>query len=185
MARLISFVAAASLISLQTTLFAQEPEFPAPVKEHQWLQQFVGEWETHSEATMGPDQQPLKCEGSMTTRMLGGFWVINEIKGDMAGTTMSGLQTIGYDPDRKKYVGTWVDSMMNYLWKYEGTVDKSGKKITLEAEGPNFMAAGKLTKFRDAYEFKSADQIISTSSMQTEDGQWITFMTGTMQRKKK
>ena len=47
------------------------------------------------------------------------------------------------------------------------------------------MAAGKLTKFRDAYEFKSADQIISTSSMQTEDGQWITFMTGTMQRKKK
>lgn len=97
---------------------------------------------------------------------------------------MRGIQTIGYDATKKKYVGTWVDSMMNYLWLYEGNVDETGNKLTLEAEGPNFMADGKLTRFRDAYEFKSPDHIIVSSSMLSEDGKWITFMTGESSRKK-
>ena len=74
--------------------------------------------------------------------------------------------------------------MMNHMWKYEGSVDDSGKILTLDADGPNFMAAGKLTKYRDAYEFKSPDMIITTSQMLGEDGKWITFMTGTAMRTK-
>ena len=54
---------------------AQEfPELPAPQKEHEWLKQFVGEWETHSEAVMGPGQPAIKCEGTMNAdvgRVLG------------------------------------------------------------------------------------------------------------------
>ena len=46
------------------------------------------------------------------------------------------------------------------------------------------MDAGKMTKYRDAYEFKSDDVMIATSSMQGEDGKWITFMTGEAKRKK-
>lgn len=45
------------------------------------------------------------------------------------------------------------------------------------------MADGKLTKFRDAYEFRAPDQIIVTSSMLGEDGKWITFMSGESKRK--
>ena len=97
---------------------------------------------------------------------------------------MTAVQTIGYDEAKKKYVGTWVDSMMNHLWRYEGSVDDSGKILTLEADGPNFMAAGKTTKFRDAYEFKSTDHIVATSSMRTDDGKWVTFMTGQVRRVK-
>ena len=184
MIRVLFFVAIGSCLSFQSLLLAQAPEFPGPEKEHQLLQLFVGEWETQSEGAMGPGQPPMKCEGTMTTRMLGGFWVVNELQGDMMGTPMTGIQTIGYDPAKKKYVGTWVDSMMNHMWKYEGTVDESGKILTLEAEGPNFMAPGEVTKFRDAYEFKSADHIIATSSMMSADGKWTTFMTGNVTRKK-
>jgi len=125
----------------------------------------------------------MKCTGTMKTRMLGGFWIVNEMQSDIMGTPMTGIQTIGHDPARKKYVGTWVDSMTNHMWQYEGTVDQQGKVLTLEAEGPNFMAAGKLTKFRDVYEFKSADQIVVTSSMLGEDGDWVVFMTGKMTRR--
>ena len=46
------------------------------------------------------------------------------------------------------------------------------------------MAEGKLAKFRDTYEFKSADHIEATSSMQGEDGKWVQFMTGQIKRKK-
>ena len=168
-----------------SALSAQEPPKAAgPEKEHQWLQQFVGDWVAESKGTAGPDQPEMESKGKMKTRSIGGMWVINEINAEMTGVTMTGVQIIGYDPARKKYVGTWIDSMTNYMWTYEGTVDATGKKITLEADGPNFITAGKTTKFRDEYEFKTADQIIATSSMLGEDGKWVTFMSGTMTRDK-
>lgn len=172
------------LCSLAAISQAQElPQLPAPEKEHQWLQKFVGEWTTQSKAEMGPNLPPMECAGTISSRMIGELWVLNEMKGDLAGTTMVGIQTIGYDPGKKKYVGTWVDSMVNHMWHYEGTVDKTGKILTLEAEGPNLMADGKLTKYHDIYEFKSADEIAISSKMLGDDGQWITFMTGTAKRR--
>ena len=170
------------IISTAAVQAQQLPQLPGPEKEHQWLHQFVGEWSTKSKADMGPGQPPMECEGSISSRMIGGLWVLNEMKGDMAGTSVVGIQTVGYDPAKKKYVGTWVDSMVNHMWRYEGTVDATGKILTLEAEGPNFMAGGKLTKFQDIYEFKSADEIAISSTMLGEDGKWITFMTGTAKR---
>ena len=158
---------------------------PQPVEQHQWLEQFAGEWTTESKAMMGENQPPMECTGTLSARMLGGFWVVNEMKGEMAGQTIIGLQTIGYDPDKQKYVGTWVDSMTSFMWQYIGQVDSSGKILTLEADGPNFMGDGKLTKFHDVYEFKSADEIAIASKMLGEDGKWVTFMSGTATRTKK
>lgn len=160
------------------------PEFPKPEKEHQWLQKFVGHWKTTSKGSMGPDQPPMECTGTITAHMVGGFWVVNEMKSEVMGFPMQGVLTVGYDPTKKKYTGTWIDSMVNHLWHYEGTVDKTGKKLTLETEGPNFMTDGKLTKFRDAYEFKTADHILVTSAIQGDDGKWMTFMTGDAKRTK-
>lgn len=180
-----------SLIALATvaliavsTLRAQESKFPEPEKQHEWLKQFTGEWESEAEAKGGPEQPAMKCKGTVKSRMLGAFWVISESKAEMMGTTVEAIQTIGYDSTKKKYVGSWGDSMLNYMWKYEGTVDETGKILTLEAEGPNFLAEGKTAKFRDAYEFKSKDHIVATSSMLGDDGKWVTFMTGNMRRKK-
>jgi len=160
----------------------EEPKFPAAEKQHQWLKQFVGQWQSESEARMGPNQPPVKCTGTMSSRMLGDFWVVSELVGEMPGMTVTGLQTIGYDAGKKKYVGTWVDSVTSYMWKYEGVVDDSGKTLVLEAEGPNFMADGKMARFRDAYTFPSKDHIISTSSMRNDDGTWVEFMTGSFRR---
>ncbi len=151
-------------------------------KEHVWLQKFAGEWTTESEGTAGPGQPSIECKGTVKSKMLGQFWVINEIENDVQGVQMKGLQTIGYDSESKKFVGTWVDNMLNHLWKYEGAVDESGTTLRLEADGPNFAEPGKVAKFRDAYEFVSDDHIIATSSMQGADGKWVTFMTGHMHR---
>jgi len=178
-------LAALVVVSLANSLLAQDEFQPdSAVKEHEWLKQFAGSWDTKAEASFGPDQPPVECTGTMTSRMLGDIWVVSEVEGHVAGSTVKGLQTIGYDPEKKKYVGTWVDSMMNHLWRYEGSVDDTGKKLTLNAEGPNPMLPGKMTMYRDAYEFTSANEIIATSSMQTEDGTWVTFMTGKYTRKK-
>ena len=131
-----------------------------------------------------PDQPPMQCTGTLNSRKLGGFWVINEMKGEWQGEPMSGIQTIGYDQVQKKYVGTWVDSATDFMWQYEGTVDSSRKVLTFNADGPNFLGGDKLTKFQDIYEFKSDDEIQMTSRMLGADGKWATFMSGTAKRVK-
>ena len=184
--RIIRFaVSTAALFIVIAGLPAQEaPEFPKPTKEHRWLHQFVGEWESDAEASMGPGQPPMKCQGTIDAKMLGGFWLVSESKTVMMGTPIQAVQTIGYDPAKGKYIGAWVDSVTSYMWTYEGTVDRTGKTLTLEAEGPNLMLEGKLAKFRDEYEFKSKDHIVARSSMQGDDGKWMTFMTSDIRRKK-
>ena len=172
-----------TLLTASVLLAQEPPKFPTPQKEHELLKQFVGEWESELEATAGLGQPAMKCKGTMSSRMLGGFWVVSEINMDMMGMPMKGVQSVGYDSKSKKYVGTWVDSMTDHLWKYSGSVDGTGKILALEAEGPNFMTEGKMAMFRDAYEFKSKDHIVMTSSMQGEDGKWMTFMSGNMHRK--
>lgn len=174
-----------NLFCVHNAAIGQEvPAMPTPTQEHAWLQKFTGDWITESKATMAPGQPPMECSGTMTSRNLGGFWVLNEIKGEWAGDPMTGIQTIGYDDGKKKYVGTWVDSATSFMWQYEGTIDSSGKILTLEADGPNFMEAGKMTKFQDIYEFKSADEMVTSSRMLGTDGKWVTFMSGTTKRVK-
>jgi hypothetical protein len=172
------------LVAPEMGLAQAPPDMPEPTKEHAWLAQFVGEWKTESKATMGPEQPPMECSATLVSRQLGGFWVMNEMKGDMAGTPMTAIQTIGYDAAKKKYVGTWVDSMTSFMWQYEGSVDATGKILTLRADGPNFAGDGSLTQFEDIYEFKSDKQIILTSRMKVKQDEWLTFMSGTATRLK-
>ncbi len=168
----------------QFTLAQEIPEVPKPTKEHAWLAKFAGEWKTESKGTMGPDDPPMECSGTITSRQLGGFWVLNEMKGEMGGGPMSGIQTIGYDETKKKYIGTWVDSMSSAMWQYEGSVDASGKILTLQGDGPNFLGDGEPTKFEDVYEFTSDKEIKMTSRMLGDDGKWFVFMSGTATRVK-
>ena len=167
------------------SLSAQDvPEHPSPEKEHEWLQQFVGEWESEFEVTIEPGQPPLKGKGEETVRTLGGFWIVADGKSEMMGMPFSSVLTLGYDPERQKYVGTWVDSMSSYLWKYEGKVDEAGQVLTVETTGPCHLAAGALRKFKEVTEFKNKDYRVFTSSVQDEDGKWTTIVTGHFRRKK-
>lgn len=161
-----SILVTLSLLLGSSFLFAQEPEPPQPQAEHDWLKQFLGTWTTKFDAKGVPGQADSQTEGKIEAKMLGEFWVVSKYEMETGGEKMQGLQTLGYDPKSKKYVGTWVDSMFNHLWKYEGSVDKSGKILTLEADGPNFLEGGKSARFRDVYEFKSKDEFTLKSEMQ-------------------
>ena len=92
---------------------ADFPEMPAPRKEHQWLARFVGEWESTVEVTPVPDQPPMKSTGTESVRSLGGLWTLGEGRGEMPGGGVgTTLMTLGYDPARGRFVGTFVGSMM-------------------------------------------------------------------------
>ncbi len=162
----------------------EQPMFPEPTEHHKWLDQLVGTWSFESE--MGGEGMPaVKATGTDTVRSIGGRWVIGELHSEIPGMgKMHAVLTLGYNTETGKYQGTWVDSMTDVLWVYEGTLDPTQKILTLEAEGPNMVdpAAGK-TRFRDAIEFKSDDLRTLTSSALV-DGQWVQFGTSTYHRTK-
>jgi Protein of unknown function (DUF1579) len=156
-----------------------------PQQEHQWLQQLVGEWTYEAEATMAPGQPPSKCEGSERVRSLGGLWILAEGQGEMpGGGAATTVLTLGYDPQKQRYVGTWIGSMMTHLWVYDGTLDAAGRVLTLTAEGPHMAAEGKMAKYKDEIEFKSDDHRVLTSHMRGEDGEWRGFMVAHYRRVK-
>src|SRR5688572_12660422 len=109
-----------------------------PQTEHQWLLKLIGDWTFEAEAAM--DAQPAeKSNGTESVRSLGGLWVLCEGQGEMPGGGVgTTLMTLGYDPQKKRYVGTWIESMMTHLWVYDGSLDTAGNVLTLDAEGPDF-----------------------------------------------
>jgi hypothetical protein len=133
---------------------------------------------------MGPDQPAMKSNGSESVRSLGGLWIIAEGEGEMPGggaATM--VMTLGYDPRKKHYVGTWIGSMMTHLWVYDGTLDATGNVLTLNAEGPHMAIEGKMAQYKDVIEFKSKDHRVLSSHMLGDDGEWHGFMTANYRRK--
>lgn len=155
-----------------------------PQKEHEWLQKLVGDWSFEGECIMGPDQPPMKSTGSQSVRSLGGLWMIGEGTGECPdGSTMNSIITLGYDPQRQRFVGTFIASMMSHLWPYDGALDASGKVLTLDSEGPSFAGNGKMAKYQDIIEVQSADHWILKSRMQGDDGKWHEFMTAHYRRK--
>src|SRR5262249_12439944 len=109
-----------------------------PQKEHHWLQKLVGDWTFETECIMGPDQPPEKFAGSERVRSLGGVWVLCEGRGETpGGGTGLTLMTLGYDPVKKRFVGSFIGSMMTHLWIYDGALDPAAKILTLDTEGPS------------------------------------------------
>jgi hypothetical protein len=101
-----------------------------------------------------------KFAGSESVRSIGDFWVQCAGRGQMrdvsdTGDTAIKVMTLGYDPHKGRFVGTWIGSMMAHLWIYDGSLDTSERALTLNAEGPNFAAEGKIGKFKDVIEFKN------------------------------
>jgi Protein of unknown function (DUF1579) len=155
-----------------------------PQKEHQWLNQLIGEWTWESDCNMGPDQPPTKTKGTEVVRSLGGLWIIAEGEGDIPeGGLAKTIMTLGFDPQKERFVGTFVASMMTYLWPYNGSLDADEKILTLDSEGPN-MSNGKIAPYQDILEFVSNDHKILRSQISMDDGNWNQFMTAHYYRQK-
>jgi hypothetical protein len=156
-----------------------------PQKEHQWLQKLVGEWTSEADAIMGPGKPPEKFKGTESVRSLGGLWILAEGQGEMpGGGAATTMMTLGYDPQKQRYVGTWIGSMMTHLWVYDGALDAAGRVLTLDAEGPSMVTEGKMAKYKDVIECKNDDHRVLTSRVLGDDGTWHEFMTANYRRKK-
>ena len=114
---------------------AAAAQFPAPSEEHKILKLEEGKWDAELTMFMGPDgpyDPPHQSKGQESNRMLGGFWIVSDFSGSFEGMKFSGRGHFGYDPRKKKYVGTWIDSFSPNATKMVGTYDADKKTMTYE-----------------------------------------------------
>ena len=156
---------------------------PSMMAEHRWLHRLIGEWSVEGEASMGPGQPPMRMAGVERVRSIGGFWTMGEGESRMPdGSPATTIMTLGFDPRRNRFVGTFVGSMMTHLWLYDGALEEGGGVLTLDAEGPAFMGGG-MAKYQDVIELVSDDHRILRSRTPGPDGGWIEFMTAHYRRR--
>jgi hypothetical protein len=110
---------------------------PKPSPEHKLLAKDVGVWDATIKMYMGgPDAPPSESKGVETsTLMKGGLWLVSSFTGEFAGQPFEGTGVTGFDPKKKKYVGTWADSMTPELSLMEGAYDEKTKTMTMTGDG--------------------------------------------------
>lgn len=150
--------------------------------EHQWLKKLVGKWAFESHCPAAPGEEPMRAQGTETFRMLGDLWAIGESEGEMPGCgMMNAVLTIGFDPARGSFVGSWVGSPMTTMFIYEGTLDDDHRVLTLNTTGPDFNDATKTATYRDIIEWVSDDERHFRSEVKTDEG-WQEMMHATHRR---
>jgi hypothetical protein len=155
-----------------------------PQPQHAWLTRLVGQWTYEGEGACADGETPSRFSGEETVRALGDIWVIGEGRGEIpGGGTATTLLTLGYDPQKASFVGTWVGSMMTHLWVYHrGTLDAAGKVLTLESEGPDMLGGTGTANYRDVVEIESDGERLMRAFAQTPDGEWRPLMTARYRR---
>ena len=137
---------------------AGEMPVAKPGPEHEALKKLAGTWDATVEM-LHPGATAEK--GTETNKLLGdGLWVVSDFKSTMGQKPFEGHGVWGYDPAKKKYVGTWVDSMTSALTTSEGTYDAASKTETswMDTVGHD----GKPTKMKATTVWKDDDTRVFT-----------------------
>jgi len=102
-----------------------------PGDAHKALEPTIGTWNVTSTSWQTPTSPPEMGAGtSENSWVLGGRFVKQDFQGTFGEMKFQGLGFTGYDNFKKKYVGTWMDTMGTMMMTMIGTVDASGKVFT-------------------------------------------------------
>lgn len=161
----------------------QMPPMPKPGPEHEILKMDVGTWDAVVEVTPAPGAPVMRSTGVETNTMgCGGLCLITDFKGEMMGAPFLGHGVATWDPAKKKYVGTWTDSMSTGLMIGESTYDAASKKWSGTMEGPDM--TGKVMKSRSTVEWRGASTRVFTMYGPGPDGKEMEGMKITYTKRK-
>jgi hypothetical protein len=173
---------AAGALILTSSAVAQDMPMPKPGPEHKIFEMDAGTWDATVETFM-PGAPPMTSPGTETNTIgCGGLCLISDFKSVMAGAPYHGHGTSAWDPAKKKYVGTWTDSMSAGISMGESTYDPATKTMTGWMEGPDM--TGHVSKMKNVSEQKDPDTRVFTMFMPGADGKDVPGMRITYKRRK-
>jgi hypothetical protein len=129
-----------------------------PGDAHKWLEPVVGTWDAKITMWMAPGAPPQESTGTSENRwVLGGRFVEQRYEGNFMGQPFSGLGYTGYDNYKKKYVGTWMDTMGTMIMTSQG--DAAGKSLAMTSTIDDIMT-GKATTVKSEVKILAPDHHI-------------------------
>lgn len=106
-------------------------EYATPGPNHDYLKSMAGKWKTVTKAWFGPGE-PQTTEGTAEfSVILGGRYVTEKFSGAFMGQSFEGFGLYAYDNYKKEFVGTWADTLGTGLLISRGSLDASGRQLTL------------------------------------------------------
>ena len=140
---------------------SQNPFASRPEPEHALLKKLAGRWTTRFKLTM-PGAPEIESEGTEENELLGELWLVGRYHdAQMQGGGFEGAQTLGYDPDRKKYVAVWADNQDSHLGLQEGSYDAATRTLALGGPTTNPMT-GEASHMRSTMEWIDDDHRVSS-----------------------
>jgi hypothetical protein len=151
------------VVCLAAANFSLAQEYPKPGPEHEKIKELEGTWD----AVMDMGGQKSKAT-AVYKSICNGMWMESNFEGDIGGSKFQGHGLDGYNLQKKKYVGIWVDSMSSAPLHFEGEYDTKSKLLVMigESVGPD----GKPHKFKNTTETKDKDHFIFKMHMVDSEG---------------
>lgn len=126
-----------------------------PGEGHKWLEPVVGTWDAKITMWMAPGAPPQESTGSSENKwVLGGRFVEQRYEGSFMGQPFSGLGYTGYDNYKKKYIGTWMDTMGTMIMVSQG--DAAGKTLSMASTIDDILT-GKATAVKSEVKILAPD----------------------------
>jgi hypothetical protein len=105
-----------------------------PGDAHKKLSPMAGSWTADVKMWMAPGAPPAAGSGAAENSWaLDGRWLEQRFTGNFMGMPFTGVGYTGYDNIKKKYVGTWMDTMTTSMMISDGKADADGKSITFSS----------------------------------------------------
>jgi uncharacterized protein DUF1579 len=166
------------------------PPLPKPGPEHALLKDMAGTWDATIESFMAPGAPPSVSKGIETSRIsCGGLCLVTDFKGTFTmgppsapPMTFEGHGSDTYDVGKKKYVGSWIDSMSTGLSVSESTYDPASKTMSGWIVGPDL--TGKVEKTKATTVMKDANTRVFSIFNVAPDGKESLGMRITYTRQK-
>lgn len=123
------FACGVAFAALSPLLPTQQPMKPDAM--HSKVLMGVGEWEGTMSMTVPGMDEPISVPCKESIRAVGPFWTTGKFTGDFGGIAFEGMSQLGYDPTKKKFIGTWLDNQNPYMANMEGVWDAEKNAIVL------------------------------------------------------
>jgi hypothetical protein len=144
-------------------------QMPMPGAEHKLLAETVGKWSFKMK--MNGPAGAMESTGTSERKMaMNGWYLEDSTHSTMMGMPFEGHGYTGYDTMKKKYVGTWLDSMAGgAIMPMEGTYDAASKSFMFTMDMPDQMS-GQYVKMNIVDKMVDADHMTSTFTKAGSDG---------------
>jgi hypothetical protein len=119
-------------------MMAEMMKYAAPGPNHAKLKTMEGKWKAVVKSWFAPGE-PTVSEGTSENRLvLGGRYLEQEFKGTMMDQPFEGYGLTGYDNKKNVFTTLWVDNTSTSMMNGNGSLDESGKEITVKGvmDGP-------------------------------------------------